>query len=64
MSAIDAEYADASYYGDFELADELSRIANVAVPRAVEEIRTAPVVHDTQCDVDEMKDVVKKFLNM
>ena len=64
MSAIDAKYADASVYGDFELADELSRVANVAVPRAVEEIRTAPVLHDIQCDVDKMKETVKDFLNI
>lgn len=61
MNAIDAKY-DAM--GDFELVDELSRLANVAVPRAIEEIRTAPVVHDTQCDVDKMKDTVKGFLNI
>ncbi len=64
MSAIDAKYADASVYGDFQLADELSRIANVAVPRAIEEIRTAPVVHDVQCDADKMKDTVKAFLKL
>lgn len=61
MKAVGAGYDS---MGDFELVDELSKIANVAVPGAIEEIRTAPVVHDTQCDVDEMKDVVKKFLNM
>lgn len=64
MSAIDGKYADASVYGDFDLADQLSRIANVAVPSAVEEIRTAPVVHDVQCDADKMKDTVKAFLKL
>ena len=61
MNAIDAKY---DTMGDFELVDELSRIANVAVPQAIEEIRTAPVVHDIQCDVDKMKDTVKEFLNI
>ncbi|MGN0167773.1 MAG: threonine synthase [Acetatifactor sp.] len=61
MNAIDAKY-DAM--GDFELVDELSRLANVAVPQAIEEIRTAPVVHDVQCDVDRMKDTVKGFLHI
>ncbi|MDE6925540.1 MAG: threonine synthase, partial [Acetatifactor sp.] len=61
MNAIDAKY-DAM--GDFELVDELSRIANVAVPQAIEEIRTAPVVHDRQCDVDKMKDTVREFLRL
>ncbi len=61
MNAIDAKY-DAM--GDFELVDELSRLANVKVPNAIEEIRTAPVVHDKQCDVDKMQDTVKAFLGM
>lgn len=60
MNAIDDGYDS---MGDFELVDELSRLANVAVPPAIEEIRTAPVVHDVQCEVDGMKDVVKEFLD-
>lgn len=59
MTAIDPGYAS---MGDFELADELSRLANVAVPPAIEEIRTAPVLHEKQCEVAEMKDVVLGFL--
>ena len=61
MNAIDAKY-DAM--GDFALVDELSGLAKVEVPRAIEEIRTAPVVHEKQCDVEQMKDVVKAFLQM
>ena len=61
MNAIDSKYDSMS---DFELVDELSRIANVKVPNAIEEIRTAPVVHDHQCDVDKMKDTVKGFLGI
>lgn len=60
MNAIDSGYDS---MGDFELVDKLSKLVNVAVPPAIEEIRTAPVVHDIQCDVDRMKDVVKEFLN-
>lgn len=61
MNAIDSKY-DAM--GDFELVDELSKIANVKVPMAIEEIRTAPVLHDKQCEVNEMQNVVREFLNM
>lgn len=61
MNAINAKY-DAM--GDFELVDELSKLANVDVPKAIEEIRTAPVLHDTVCDKEEMKAVVMKFLGM
>ena len=50
--------------GDFELVDELENLSKVKVPMAVEEIRTAPVVHDTVCDKDEMESVVKKFLGI
>lgn len=61
MNAIDTKY---DTMGDFELVDELSKLANVTVPQAIEEIRTAPVLHDKQCDVDEMKDVVREFLHI
>lgn len=61
MNAIDAKYDS---MGDFELVDELSRIAGVKVPNAIEEIRTAPVVHDKQCDVDQMQQTVRDFLGM
>lgn len=61
MNAIDGKYDTMS---DFELVDELSRIGNIEVPRAIEEIRTAPVVHDNVCDKTEMKAVVKRFLGI
>ena len=61
MNAIDSKY-DAM--GDFELVDELSKLGNVKVPQAIEEIRTADVLHNTVCEVDEMPSVVKKFLGM
>ncbi len=59
MEAIDPKYAS---MGDFELVDELSKIANVKVPRAIEDIRSAKILHDTECDVDKMEDTVKAFL--
>lgn len=61
MKAIDPKYDSMT---DFELVDELCKLSGVAVPKAIEEIRTAPVLHDTVCEKDEMKAVVKKFLGM
>ena len=61
MNAINSKYDS---MGDLELVDELSKIGNVKVPNAIEEIRNAKVLHDTVCEVDEMTDVVKKFLNI
>ncbi|MBR4731184.1 MAG: threonine synthase [Lachnospiraceae bacterium] len=61
MNAIDAKYDSMT---DFELVDELSKLANVKVPNAIEEIRTAPVLHDKQCDSDQMQNVVREFLGL
>ena len=61
MDAIDKKYDAMS---DFELVDELNKISGVAVPRAIDEIRNAPVLHDTVVDAAEMKDTVKKFLGI
>lgn len=62
MDAIDKAKYDSMT--DFELVDELSRISNVAVPQAIEDIRTAPVLHDRVCDKTEMKAVVKDILGI
>ena len=63
-SVMEALLQSESAKGDFELVDELSKIANVTVPNAIEEIRTAPVVHDNVCEVNEMQSVVRNFLGM
>lgn len=61
MNAIDEKYDKMT---DFELIDELSALANVAVPKAIEEIRTAPVLHDHICDKTEMRRTVEEFLKL
>lgn len=61
MNAIDIKYDEKS---DFELVDELHRISGVAVPNAIEEIRTAPILHDTVCETAQMEEEVKKILNI
>ncbi len=61
LTAIDAKYADPAW-DDFTLVDELCRISGVEVPAAIDEIRTAPVLHRTECEKDGMKEVVRRFL--
>lgn len=61
MDAIDTKY---DVMTDFELVDELSRIANVAVPQAIEDIRSAQIRHQTECEVEEMPQVVERFLGI
>ena len=48
---------------DFAMADELSAISSVPIPRAVEEIRNAKILHDTICTVEEMENTVKRMLS-
>ncbi|MFQ9906167.1 MAG: threonine synthase [Anaerostipes hadrus] len=61
MDAIDPAY-DAE--DDFELVDELNKVSKTAIPKAIEEIRTASVLHDTVCETAAMEDEVKKILGI
>ncbi|MBE5954334.1 MAG: threonine synthase [Lachnospiraceae bacterium] len=61
MNSIDAEYDKQS---DFDLVDELNRLSGVKVPQAIEDIRTAPIRHNTVCDKEDMLKVVKEFLGV
>lgn len=61
MSALDPAYESKE---DFALVDGLSRISGVAIPGAIREIRTAPVLHDIQCEKDQMEGAVRDFLGL
>ena len=61
MNAISSEYDS---MGDFELVDKLCELSGVAVPKAIEEIRTAPVLHDRVCDKSEMQKTVESILGL
>ena len=61
MNAIDPEYDSMT---DFELVDELEKLSGVKVPQAIEDIRSAKVLHDTVCDKEDMLAEVKGFLNI
>jgi len=61
MEAIDGKVHDEDM---FELVETLSKTANVAIPNAVEELKTAPVLHNNICEKDGMKDIIKQFLEM
>ena len=61
MSAIDKKYEGMD---DFALIDELSKVSGVSIPHAVEEIRTAPVLHDTVCETEDMQKTVEKILGL
>lgn len=62
LHAIDADRFDPMT--DMEQIDALCETAKVKVPQAIEDIRTAPVLHDTVVEVDEMDGIVKKILGI
>jgi threonine synthase len=49
---------------DLDLADELSELSRVPVPKAVSELRTAPVRHTAVVDSGKMKEAVEKTLGL
>lgn len=59
MNAIDEKY---TYIEDFELVDKLYELSKVPIPKAIEEIRTAPILHYKICEVDEMQKEVTEIL--
>lgn len=61
MDSIDEKYDSMT---DFELVDELNKLSGVKVPQAIEEIRTAPILHDRVCDKSEMEKTVKEILGL
>ena len=61
MTAIDNKYEGMD---DFALIDELSKTSGTTIPKAVEEIRTAPVLHDTVCETADMQKTVEEILGL
>lgn len=59
MTAIDDSFAGME---DFALIDELSSTSGTKIPNAIEEIKTAPVLHDTVCRTEDMQKEVEKVL--
>ena len=61
MTAIDEANAAKD---DFALIDSLCEKSGVAIPQAIEDIRSAAVLHDIVCETEEMPAQVKKFLGL
>ena len=61
MTSIDEKY-DA--LEEFDLIDSLEVVSNVNIPKAVEEIRNAEILHTLECDADKMEETVKQILGV
>ena len=49
---------------EFEAIELLHQTSGVAIPQAVEEIRSANIRHTTECEISEMKQVVSNILGL
>ena len=49
---------------EFAVVDELSEVSGTQVPKAVEDLRSAVIRHNTECDVDKMGETVKNILGI
>lgn len=61
MNALDG---DCDGMTDFELVDKLKERSGVEIPQAIEEIRSADILHDTVCDRTEMEKTVREILGL
>ena len=61
MEAMDKKY---SGMDDFVLVDELNRLSGVKIPEAIEEIRTAPVLHNQVCETERMQAAVEQIFGL
>ena len=59
-TAIDAKYAEED---EFALLPKLQELSQVGMPQAIKDILDANVLHNIECDVDQMEETVKQILN-
>ena len=59
--AVNSDYA---YQSDLELTDRLAVSIKKPLPKAVEELKKAKILHKTVCAKDEMQGVLEKFLGL
>lgn len=61
MEAVCGELGDKD---EFEIIDDLHKLSGVEIPKAVEEIRNAEVIHETECGFADMKETVAGILEI
>ncbi len=63
-SVLDALQAEEIPGDDYEQAKLLSKVSGTTIPKAVEELRTAEVIHKTVCETGKMQEIVEKLLKI
>lgn len=63
-SVLGAVGQDLATEDDYENAILLQKITGIKIPKAVEELREASVLHNTVCEKEEMQNIIGKFLKI
>lgn len=61
LKAIDKSYVSSD---DFEMAEKLCEISKVPIPAAISSLKDAKILHDTVCEVEDMKKTLKGWLGL
>lgn len=59
MSSVDKKYENVD---DFVLLKEMEKLVGKNMPKAMQDIETREIKHNTVCEVNQMKDVIDNFL--
>lgn len=63
-SVMTAIFGSQSGMDEFAVIGEMCKTSGVPIPKAVEELRHAPILHKTECDVDQMIQTVRSLLKI
>lgn len=61
LTAIDVSYQNQD---ELELPEKLAEVSKTKLPKAVEDILHAEVLHDRECDADRMEETVREILGV
>ncbi len=61
MNALDDKFKD---YNDFKLIKEMNKFVGCEEPKAIKDIEKREVLHSVVCNKDNMKEEIKRILNI
>lgn len=64
LKAIDKNFDKYKKLNEIDMLQKLSNFTGIEIPKALKGIDTKKILHNNKCEVSEMKDFVKKVLNI
>lgn len=61
MTAIDEQYKNTD---EFEMLEKMAEVSDTEMPQAIKDILNAEILHNTECDADQMEETVRKMLGI